>query len=824
MKKQLLIPCVAAAMMMSCGGGQSNQSTETDSTATVQTSTPALSDQEFFESEEKLPQQVDLTQDISSLSYQRLRFLKAYVYATKGFWLKEMDLNSFFIHRTNWYEDLAWDRWEDDVPVDPNYWELWEKKYQAAMDLEQLSPDEKTFVDKINARMAELAKSNYQNINGLSLANPVQACNIWQFPIMYNQDTRLWKMLQNQNVAFQTTNYEQIFNVYEDNSYKNIPNFVTTDLFLQAFHMYFAYCLKYVENNNFTNTLSEFLTAALSSGNYGATNDDEEPYLDFAKAYFQIALKLLKPDTQMNYPTSLASECQEEIQNCTAASDKISPLLHTQVDFPYSLFKPRGHYTRNELAQRYFRAMQWLQLASFDSDKPDQVKNAIAIAYVYNQISAGKKNEFLNMFQSLNYLMGEPDNVAIIQIADQLNKIDKEATLSDFIDTYYDEIDKYIQELFKTCNRIQPKVQVTTADKINFMPARYTFDDEILSQMYDEKTNADRSYPYGVDVFDALGVKAAAAIEDSSFSDNRNWADYGKFRGDMSKKFSSFQDWNISSYNKWMNVLTQMQKVDKNYPDFMKTSSWEIKNLNAALASWAELKHDAILYAEQPMGAECGDGGLPSPIPAGFVEPNLNFWNTLLEAIDNVCNNFGTLTQSSDNTIDERTRNFKDLVTHCRDISQKEINHKKLFDEDQFFIYGIGSSLEYFTLSVLDPDTEYLDSWSNVKGADRSIAVVADVYTRNILGCNKCGILYEATGCPNRIYVLVEIDGNIYLTVGGTFSYYEFVRPLGDRLTDEQWQEMLNKNQAPAQPTWFAPLLIDEKIEASETHAYSSGC
>ena len=31
------------------------------------------------------------------------------------------------------------------------------------------------------------------------------------------------------------------------------------------------------------------------------------------------------------------------------------------------------------------------------------------------------------------------------------------------------------------------------------------------------------------------------------------------------------------------------------------------KNLNTALASWAELKHDTILYGKQS-GAECGDG------------------------------------------------------------------------------------------------------------------------------------------------------------------------------------------------------------------------
>lgn len=42
----------------------------------------------------------------------------------------------------------------------------------------------------------------------------------------------------------------------------------------------------------------------------------------------------------------------------------------------------------------------------------------------------------------------------------------------------------------------------------------------------------------------------------------------------------------------------------------MQTPEWGYKNLNTALASWAELKHDAILYGEQPMAAECGGATL----------------------------------------------------------------------------------------------------------------------------------------------------------------------------------------------------------------------
>jgi hypothetical protein len=40
-------------------------------------------------------------------------------------------------------------------------------------------------------------------------------------------------------------------------------------------------------------------------------------------------------------------------------------------------------------------------------------------------------------------------------------------------------------------------------------------------------------------------------------------------------------------------------------------------------------------------------------------------------------------------------------------------------------------------------------------------------------------------------------------------SYYEFARPMGDRLTDEGWREMLNSGQAPARPEWTSSFIVE---------------
>ena len=176
-----------------------------------------------------------------------------------------------------------------------------------------------------------------------------------------------------------------------------------------------------------------------------------------------------------------------------------------------------------------------------------------------------------------------------------------------------------------------------------------------------------------------------------------------------------------------------------------------------------------------------------------------------------------------DEKLRERTEQLEHYIAFCIDATRKELAGEMLEESDYATIKYLGSSLEWFTLSVVDPDL-LLSNWELVQGPDRSVAVVADVFTRNVPDCKKCGILYEATGNADIIYVLVDIGGRTYLTRGATFSYYEFIKPLGERLTDEEWQLQLENGKAPARPEWMQPYLIGKKPSVNETVFYGSGC
>jgi hypothetical protein len=71
-------------------------------------------------------------------------------------------------------------------------------------------------------------------------------------------------------------------------------------------------------------------------------------------------------------------------------------------------------------------------------------------------------------------------------------------------------------------------------------------------------------------------------------------------------------------------------------------------------------------------------------------------------------------------------------------------------------------------------------------------------------------VLEEAVGNPMFIYVAVSIGGEVFLTRGGVFSYYEFLQPMNDRLTDEAWQSMISSGGAPELPSWTSSFVVAE--------------
>jgi hypothetical protein len=133
------------------------------------------------------------------------------------------------------------------------------------------------------------------------------------------------------------------------------------------------------------------------------------------------------------------------------------------------------------------------------------------------------------------------------------------------------------------------------------------------------------------------------------------------------------------------------------------------------------------------------------------------------------------------------------------------------------------------SLDLLRQPNQSLMVWDDVQGADKKVALIADVYTANAKNNPDKSVLFEGVGLADEIYVIVEIEGCLYIARGAVLSYREFTQPMDlQRLTDEEWQKQLEQEPRKGVPDWMKSILVPmpegQKPELNEEFFYSSGC
>ena len=770
---------------------------------------------------EKLKGKIDTQMDISKLNLAELRAIRNAFAARQGYPFKDATLRALY-NTTTWYNDALWDVSEKE--------ETTGKKFSPRYTKEQLA-----FTERIRARETELRKLNFKPVNGKKVVNMDNLINPFQ---LKEFDSKLYNMLGRNGFAIVPAEHNQLFHVYEKNDYADFPSFVTTDLYLQLFHLYFDCVLRDVEEKHLDSLMIVFSSQMEAEMKTLTSSQDAEvkAAAEFGQAWFAVASWLFSHDkapasaAKLNVPEAYKKMVMEEITKAIDAENGYSDMLEyfpPEEMFGYSLFRPRGHYTRSKVCSRYFRGMMWLQTAHFGTNKPSKMKQIALIANVINQ--QPKLSAIYNkVSEPITYLMGTPDNVTIIQVANRIKEMGLpiEQLLSSRKEMA--NLTKDIEEIAKRQMRIELKKTRGSKYVVDIMPQRYQPDAEALITTTDQDSPVSlRPRPKGLDWMAVMGLPGAERILIDELKETQRWTGFPKALTTARKKAATTQ-WEACVANQWMYTLQSLGDTAQSLPYFMQSPQWQKKNLNTALASWAELKHDAILYAKQPMLAECGDGGPEPPVVKGYVEPNVKFWEkaiALVTRMDKVLTTYSLQTEKA-KAVYER---IKEMAEFCRDISKKELNGGKITDEEYNQIEIIGSTVENISLELVSKDNEMLQGWSDVVSTDKKVAVVADVFTasgENVAIDDKC-VLYEGVGPAYEIYVVVEIDGLLYLTRGSVFSYREFTRLLSDpRMTDEAWQEELKKSPTGGTPSWMKEIIAPVKGMSADDEEtfYSSGC
>ena len=301
-----------------------------------------------------------------------------------------------------------------------------------------------------------------------------------------------------------------------------------------------------------------------------------------------------------------------------------------------------------------------------------------------------------------------------------------------------------------------------------------------------------KGFPRGLDIMALFGSDRAkeilANLGDTEYSDYED--KFSELKTEIDSL--SVDDWFKNLYWNWLYVLRSLLgEFGEGYQTFMQTKAWQDKELNTALASWAELRHDTILYVKQSYTmAELGGGPMP-PI-VGYVEPVPEFYARLLTLTEMTNKGLKGLVpqeELEELKIEYALNRFSEILTRLLEISEKELENKSLTDEEYRFIENFGSISEGLIETVSGGDVDP-DIFKTI--------LVADVHTEG----NTEKVLEEGVGYIKTLVVAYKLpEGHVLVGVGPAFSYYEFKQPMENRLTDEAWREILD-TQHPPEPEW----------------------
>ena len=309
--------------------------------------------------------------------------------------------------------------------------------------------------------------------------------------------------------------------------------------------------------------------------------------------------------------------------------------------------------------------------------------------------------------------------------------------------------------------------------------------------------------PMGLDVMAALGSERARHHLLDTYHEDR-FENYVSQLDSVTTKLARMtdEDWRGNALLQWLYALklnlNPIAKFGKGaaVPLFVRSRAYADKTLMTACGSWAELHRDVILYSKE-MYVEYG--GMPPPPPKhqAYVEPKPDVFREVALMSDQLSRHLSEMQVAGEPTIkacDELAEVSRTLAR----IAEDELDGLNPSEKDVEYCHRVGRSLGSI-ISGLARDTSD-EVWLTKNQSPEPMAVVADVATDP----NKDQVLEVAVGNPCKLYALIPFYGKTYIAVGGCFSYYEFPKPVYERMTDEEWRALDPK---PPMPEWTRSLV-----------------
>ncbi|MFC2115591.1 DUF3160 domain-containing protein [Bacteroidota bacterium] len=622
----------------------------------------------------------------------------------------------------------------------------------------------------------------------------------------------------------------------------DLPLFISSDFVLFTLHNSYDNILLTLEWQLLEPNLMELLDAMYSG--YPAlftkySGDDRyADALGDVDLFISVARSLLY---DMNYlPQSHTAEKFNEIMQLIVQEQMTSTTLFTETrtrKIDFSQFTPRGHYTKKfwtgegeRTLENYFRAMMWLGRIDFLLTAPpsnpweldwtdDELRRMQLGALLVNELlyTCGKKENLDLHEKIITYMVGPDDNMTTAELhglserlltspADLFN----ENTFSVFKDSL-NSSDDYGQKIMSNFFYVDPYSedpgQLPVSYKLlgqKFLIDSYVFSEVVYDRIIVNGVKIWRGLPDPLDAMAVLGNEDAIALLEAELE-----AYQYAYKVDALRYLVDAYDedfWQQSLYNTWLGAIRELNPPASSaqLPYFMQTTAWHQEKLNTQLCSWAELRHDNLLYGKQSY-----TGGTACSYPYSYVEPYPDFYGQLGTFAENAAVFFQDVLKekqfSSGESMIMYYQGYAGIMKKFEEISKKELAGAAISEEEITFLKTMINS---FMASGPSVTGWILDLFFSVEAGLNMDFVVADVHTQptDRAGAVVGHVLHVGNGLINNGVFLAPNPANpeqLMAFTGPVSSFHYEVTSNFKRLTDEEWKEKFMIGTLPTRPDWI---------------------
>ena len=618
---------------------------------------------------------------------------------------------------------------------------------------------------------------------------------------------------------------------YEEIWHKDLPVMVTTDAILHAVHMSYDRILMDTELYYLSDEIQELLNALYTAQDELARshggNASMEPMLRDVDVYIAVAWKLLTGEVRMRYPENAGtvSDILDMIEAEQPAMVKLFSSTPRLYDF--SQFTVRGHYTQKPELGRYFQSMIWIGRTELMLTKPVQhdmpqqtdedIQRQTIDAYLLAEALdiAGEDERLDRIDGLLELLVGESDNVR----SGHLQELASDLNLSGVEDLLDMARTKELQSLLATkpfagqrinsqilySNPLSPE-QLAPPSAFLLLGQRFIIDSYVFGNVVYDKImfkgrKVRRMLPSSMDALFALGNDAAAQFLQDEFAQYPYASNLASLRYLIDSYGDDF--WSASLYNSWLNSIRALNIPDEveQLPEFMRTAAWWQQKMNTQLSSWAQLRHDNLLYAKQSY-----TGGVSCSFPEGWVEPFPEFYGRLAGFARDASEIYTDLMPGYG--ITQFFTRMAQTMDTLETIAEKELSGEQLTPQEGRFV----SSLLYaYGMCGMTFDGWYIRLFYGAEEPVEEDYITADVHTAptDAAGAPVGWVYHVGTGYSNiGVVIAPSRTGGQTAYMAPMMSFHEHVTTNFDRLTDERWKDML-ENGAFGRPVWTNNWLVD---------------